>query len=756
MRILVIGGGPAGLFFAALAGRDDPSHEITVVERNAPDDTFGFGVVFSDETLDHLRAADAATFAEIEANFIHWDAIDVRRGDRTVTCRGHGFAGVSRRTLLGLLQRRANELPDASGYDLMVAADGANSLVRRILARSFRPELDVRAAKFMWCGTAAPFDSFTFIFEETPHGLFQAHVYPYEAGMCTFLIETDPDTWRSAGLDRDVEATAAPGLSDEASMRFCEEVFARHLRTYGLLANNSKWLSFPTVRNDTWSAGNAVLVGDAAHTAHWSIGSGTKLAMEDAIALAEALSEEPDVGAALARYEAARRPEVERLQRAAQPSLEWFERSRWYGRLPDYQLAFSLMTRSQRVTHDNLTLRDPEFMRRAHASYVESLKAHDEPVRPDAPPMFQPFELRGLRLENRIVVSSMDQYCAVDGMPTEWHYVHLGSRAVGGAGLVMTEMACVAPDARITYGCAGLWNEEQADEWRRIVDFVHGHTRARIGLQLGHAGRKGATKLMWEGNDEPLSEGAWPLVSASPIPYFPESQVPRALTRQDMDLVRDEFVRATRLGAAAGFDLLELHAAHGYLLASFISPLTNLRTDEYGGDVASRMRFPLEVLEAMCEAWPAEKPVSVRFSACDWEPGGLTAEEAVEVARLFSLHGADIVDVSTGQTTPNARPPYGRLWQTPLSDYIRNALGIPTMTVGGVSSVDDVNTIVLAGRADLCCLARPHLVDPYWTLNAAIDQGYKGHDWPLQYLSGRTARRRAQDPFEDAARRAAP
>ncbi len=762
MRVACVGGGPAGLFTAILLRRADPSTVVDVYERNAPDDTFGFGVVFSQETLENVEAADPESFARIAARFRHWSAIDIDfRGYRTRS-DGHAFAAVARKELLGILTARAAELGVGlhfrhevesidqlvADYAVVVAADGANSRVRGTFADRLRPSVDRRFAKYAWFGTTRPFDVFTFLFVDSPYGLFWAHVYPFDDKTSTFIVETDPQTWRRAGLDRYAAVQRAPGENDEASLRFCEELFAEHLDGYPLLGNNSRWLDFPVVRNERWytehNHGNVVLAGDAAHTAHFSVGSGTKLALEDAIALANALQHESDVPTAFKQYEAERRPLVASLQRAAQTSLEWFEGVDRYTGLPPEQFCFQLLTRSQRITYDNLKLRDPGFVAGLDRWLARRARASGLRVEDGTPPMFYPFRLRSLELTNRIVVSPMAQYSAVDGMPSDWHLVHLGSRAVGGAGLVFTEMTCVAPDARITPGCTGLWNDEQADAWRRIVSFVHADTTAKIGLQIGHAGRKGSTKLMWEGVDDPLPDGNWALLAPSAIPYRPDSQTPREMGPADFERVLAEHVSAARYGAECGFDILELHYAHGYLMSSFLSPLSNQRADEYGGSLANRARFPLEVFDAVRAAWPENKPISVRISATDWVPGGFTGDDAVAFARLLKEHGCDIVDVSTGQTSIDAKPAYGRLYQTPFADRIKQEVGIPTMTVGAVASVDDANTIIMSGRADLCLLARPHLVDPYWTLNAAIDQGYRGHPWPVQYLSGRTARRREQ------------
>jgi anthraniloyl-CoA monooxygenase len=745
VRIVSIGGGPAGLYFAILMKKADPSHEVLVLERNRPDDTFGFGVVFSDATLHNFRDADPETHEAITRAFAHWDDIDIHYQGQVLTSTGHGFAGLSRRTLLDILQRRAAALgvvtrfstevdrPAAwEGADLVLAADGVNSWVRQRHARHFEPQISWRRNRFVWLGTTFPFAAFTFIFKEDAHGLWRVHAYGYERQASTFILETTEDTWRRAGLD---EATEAQTVA------FAQALFARELDGHPVLSNRSLWRSFPVVRNARWHHDNIVLVGDAAHTAHFSVGSGTKLAMEDAIALARCLLDSADVGRALAAYEAERRPQVETLQRAAQTSLEWFEQTeRYHGRLEPVQFAFSLLTRSLRVTHDTLRARDAKLVAAVDDWFADRAARQSGvavPAAPPPPPMFTPFRLRGLVLANRVVVSPMCQYSAEDGTPNDWHLVHLGSRAVGGAGLVMTEMTDVSREGRISPGCTGMYKPEHVTAWKRIVDFVHGATPARIGIQLAHAGRKGSTRRLWEGIDEPLPAGNWPIVSASPIPYFPHSQVPREMTRADMDAVRDDFVRAARMADEAGFDLLELHMAHGYLLASFISPLTNKRVDPYGGSLANRLRFPLEVFDAVRAAWPAAKPVSVRISATDWVEGGLQPGDAVEVARALRVHGCDVVDVSAGNTVPEQAPAYGRLFQTPFSDLIRHEAGIATMTVGGVASWADVNSILAAGRADLCVLARAHLYDPYWTRHAARDQGLE-LPWPDQYVSAAT------------------
>lgn len=761
MRIACVGGGPAGLYLAILVKKARPDFEITVYERNDPGDAYGFGVVFSEETLDHFEEADSESYLDLTKAFREWGDIEVRHfsGQRFVS-GGHGFAAAGRKELLRLLSRRAHELgadlrfstevadlSELADFDLIVGADGANSMVRSTLADQVGPSVDVRENKYIWFGTSKVFDRFHFIFIDTPAGLVWAHIYPYSEEGSTFIVEMAPETWRGLGFDRTEDEVFPPGVNDEHALRECEALFADHLDGHGLVGNNSKWLQFPTIKCDSWHVGNVVLVGDAAHTAHFSVGSGTKLAMEDAIALSDLLVGDRPLTDVLDAYERQRRPEVASLQRAAKASLEWFEGADRYRDMEPEQFVFSMLTRSQRVTYDNLRLRDSDYMASVDRWYAAS--EHGSPVATDpaTPPMFHPYQLRDVVLANRVVVSPMDQYSSVDGMPNEWHLVHLGSRAVGGAGLVMTEMTCVSPEGRISPADTGIWNDEQARYWERIVDFVHTHSEAHIGLQIGHSGRKGSTKLMWEGDTDPLDEGNWEIMSPSPIRYRPDSQVPREMTREDMDAVRDQHVQAAKRGDRAGFDWLELHFAHGYLVSSFLTPLANQRSDSYGGSLENRMRYPLEVFDAVREVWPEHKPMSVRISATDWVDGAFDGDDAVAFARELKAHGCDIVDVSTGQTSIHADPEYGRLYQTPYSDRIRNEVGIPTMTVGAVSSIDDIHNILVAGRADLCVMARPHLVDPYWTLNAAIDLGYTGHHFPEQYLSGLAARRREQDPI---------
>jgi len=754
VRIAVIGGGPGGLYFAALAKQLDAAHEITVWERNAADDTFGFGVVFSDETLGGIEHADAAVYARMEREFARWDDIDVHYRGQVLTSGGHGFAAMSRRRLLEVLQERCRalgvtlhfqrEAPDpaelAAAHDLVVAADGVNSAVRARGAASFRPAIDVRACQYMWLGTDRVFDAFKFYVLETPHGVMQVHGYPYDATGSTFIVEMHESVWGAAGFDAYADRTFLPGDSDEKSIARIRELFAEVLDGHEVLANNSRWTRFRTIRCQSWRDGNVVLLGDAAHTAHFSIGSGTKLAMEDALALAACLHEQDTLEGALDAYEAERRPVVASTQRAAQASLEWFENLGQYTDQEPPQFAFNIMTRSRRVTYENLRVRDPEFVARVDAWFAGHLRQRGVAPGDVRPPMFQPFRLGELELHNRVVVSAMDMYRAVDGMPNDFHLTQLGGKALGGAGLVMTEMVCVSEAGRITPGCSGLYRDVQAAAWQRITEFVHRESAARIGVQLGHSGRKGSTKLMWEGMDEPLDEGNWEVVAPSPLPYRPGvNQLPRELTEADLDEITGQFVAATRRAEAAGFDLVELHCAHGYLLSSFISPLTNQRRDCYGGSLANRLRYPLEVFGAMRAVWPAHKPMTVRISATDWAEGGITGADAVEVARAFKAVGAAAIDVSTGQVTPEERPGFGRSYQTPFADAIRNQVEIATIAVGAISSYDDVNSIVLAGRADLCALGRIHLYDPNWTLHAAAEQGYEGPGavWPLPWQAGR-------------------
>ena len=745
MKIACLGGGPAGLYFAISMKLRDPAHQVTVLERNRANDTFGWGVVLSDDALSRMQKNDPQSTQAIRDHFAYWDDIAVvHDGARTVS-GGHGFAGIGRKAMLVLLQARARELgvdmrfetefksaeEYRKDYDIVVAADGINSLVRKEYEGVFKPDIDTRLCKFVWLGTHQKFDdAFTFIFEKTEHGWVWAHVYQFDDRTATFIVECLPETWDRWGFEH---------MSKEEPVETCRKIFESHLGGHDLMSNaahlrgSAVWMQFPRVICEKWYHENVVLMGDAAATGHFSIGSGSRLAFDSAIALAEYLHSEPTLEAAFARYQEERRVEVLRLQSAARNSLEWFEEVERYLDMPAPQFAYSLLTRSQRISHENLRLRDPDWLRAA-----EDWFAGQAGGAPGRAPMFAPFKLRGMELANRVVVSPMAQYKAVDGCPTDWHFVHYAERAKGGAGLVYTEMTCVSPEGRITPGCPGLYAPEHEAAWKRLVDFAHAETQAKLCCQIGHSGRKGSTQLGWEKMDAPLASGNWETISASPIPWSVANPAPKAMDRADMDRVTAEFVAATEMAQRAGFDMIELHAAHGYLISSFISPKSNQRTDDYGGALENRMRYPLEVFAAMRAVWPEDKPMSVRISANDWVGDeGVTPSEAVEVARMFSAAGADIIDVSAGQTSVDARPVYGRMFQTPFSDRIRNEAGIATMAVGNIYEADHVNSILMAGRADLVCLARPHLADPYWTLHAGAAIGDRQADWPLPYLPGR-------------------
>ncbi len=762
MRIACLGGGPAGLYFAISAKLRQPDCRVTVFERNRADDTFGWGVVLSDETLDNLEANDPVSAARIREHFAYWDDIAVSyRGTRTVST-GHGFCGIGRMKLLEILQARAMELgvelrfetevdsaaSYAGDYDLVVAADGINSKTRNEFAEAFRPDVDIRRCPFVWLGTRQKFDdAFTFIFEQTGNGWIWAHAYQFDADTATFIVECSQETFDRFGF---------ADMNQDESIAVCEDIFREHLGGHALMSNarhlrGSAWLHFPRVLCEQWSHKNIVLMGDAAASAHFSIGSGTKLALESAIALAAYLDSEPSQEAAFGKYQEERRLEVLRLQSAARNSLEWFEEAERYFNLDPVQFNYSLLTRSQRISHENLRLRDRDWLESAETWFQERAGA---PKGTRRAPMFAPFELRGLRLHNRVVVSPMAQYKAVDGCPTDWHLIHYGERAKGGAGLVYTEMTCVSPEGRITPGCTGLYDPAHEQSFRRIVDFVHAETGAAICCQLGHSGSKGSTRLGWEGMDVPLESGNWEVMAPSDVPWSENNQVPKAMSRADMQTVVDQFVVSTRMAAACGFDMLELHMAHGYLLSAFITPLTNRRDDEYGGNLDNRMRFPLEVFHAVRASWPEDKPISVRISANDWVgETGITPEDAVEVARILQDAGVDICDVSAGQTSVDAEPVYGRMFQTPFSDRIRNETGMSTMAVGNIYEPDHVNSILMAGRADLVCLARPHLANPYWTLHAAAALGDDALAWPDPYRAGGEQMRRLAERGEGVALR---
>lgn len=760
MKVLCLGGGPAGLYFAISMKLRDPAHDVTVLERNRANDTFGWGVVLSDDALSRMEKNDPASTEAIRNSFAYWDDIAVIHGGRRTLSGGHGFAGIGRKQMLIHLQTRARELgvnmqfetefksaeDYRKDYDIVVAADGINSLVRREYEAEFQPDIETRLCKFVWLGTHQKFDdAFTFIFEKTEHGWVWAHVYQFDEKTATFIVECLPETWDRWGFQH---------MTKEETVETCRKIFERHLDGHDLMSNaahlrgSAVWMQFPRVICGKWYHENVVLMGDAAATGHFSIGSGSRLAFDSAIALADFLHSEPNMERAFERYQEERRVEVLRLQSAARNSLEWFEQVERYLDMPPLQFAYSLLTRSQRISHENLRLRDPDWLQEA-----EDWFQAEHGGQPGRKPMFAPFKLRDMELKNRVVVSPMAQYKAVDGCPTDWHFVHYVERAKGGAGLVFVEMTCVSADGRITAGCLGLYAPEHEAAFRRIVDFVHAETTAKICCQLGHAGRKASVQVPWEDDEMPLTSGGWEIIGPSALPWSPVHQVPREMTRADMDRVRDDFVRATEAAARAGFDMIELHAAHGYLLSSFISPTSNHRTDEYGGSLENRMRWPLEVFRAMRQVWDPNKPFAVRISAHDWVgEDGVTPSEAVEIAKMFHAEGADLIDVSAGQTSPDAKPIYGRMFQTPFSDRIRNEAGLKTMAVGNITEVDHINSIVLAGRADLVALARPHLADPYWTLHAAIELGDMREEWPLPYHRGRDQARRLQEKAAEAIR----
>ena len=747
MKIVCIGGGPSGLYFAISMKLRNPQHDITVVERNRPNDTFGWGVVFSDETMANLRRNDPVSAERILDSFAHWDDIDVHHKGRVITSGGHGFCGIGRMRLLNLLHERARELgvklvfetefdiPDLdtkyADADLIIASDGLNSKIRNHYKDIFQADIDIRSNKFVWLGTHKTFDAFTFIFKETEHGWIWVHAYRFDKDTSTFIVECQPETWKAFGFEH---------MTQEENCRFLADLFAEYLDGHELMSNarhlrGSAWINFPRVVCGNWRHGRIVLMGDAAHTAHFSIGSGTKLGFEDAINLAEKLNSNLDLDTALRLYQEERHLDVLKLQNAARNSMEWFEEIDRYLKMEPEQFTYSLLTRSQRVSHENLRIRDKNWLEGYELWFAE--RAAGRPVQQPVPPMFTPFRLRDMELVNRVVVSPMCMYSAKDGLVNDFHLVHYGSRAQGGAGLLFTEMTDVSADGRITPGCAGIYNDEHVAAWKRIVDYVHAQSDAKFAIQLGHAGPKGSTKVGWEGYDVPLDEGNWEIIAPSPVKWDEPNQVPREMTRADMDRVIADFVRATERAEECGFDMVELHAAHGYLLSAFITPLTNKRTDEYGGSLENRLRFPLEVFRAIRAVWPQHKPMSVRISATDWVgEDGITPDDALEISRAFHAAGADIIHVSAGQTSTRARPVYGRMFQTPFSDRIRNECGVPTIAVGNIYEIDHVNSILAAGRADLCALARPHLMDPFWTLRAAASQKYAGVRVPQPYLSG--------------------
>ncbi|MDG1907209.1 MAG: FAD-dependent monooxygenase [Arenicella sp.] len=751
MRINILGGGPGGLYFALLMKKHDPLHDIHVYERGPRDATWGFGVVFSDDTLGGFLEYDARSFQAIVDSFAYWDkirtVIETDKGDKSIVSGGHGFAGMSRLKLLNIFHDRCDELgvnlhfntdiTDVNTLldaDLVVAADGITSLLREEFKEELGTTMDMRPNHFCWLGTSKPLDAFTFIFRQTEHGWFWVHAYQFEEGKATWLVETSDETWMKAGLDK---------MSEEESKDYMEQIFAPDLDGHALLTNRSVWRTFPVVKNAKWHHDNVIIIGDCAHTAHFSIGSGTKMAMEDSIALFEAFKQNETVKASLPAYEEARREVTEILQHTAGVSLQWFEHTdRYLNQFEPEQTEFSMITRSKKITYENLALRDQGYIDgiaswfadyNSRVTGLEAAKTGDRP----APPALQPYKIGEMVVPNRITLSPMCQYCANDGDIDNWHLVHYGGRATGGVGLILTEMICISESARITPGCAGLYTDKQAMDWKGIVDFTHKHSKGKICAQLGHAGRKGATRLPRDGMDQPLQEGGWDIISASPIPYLKHSVVPREATRADMDQVLEDYVVAVRNADTAGFDMIEVHMAHGYLLSSFISPITNIREDEYGGDIHSRMKFPLECLKLARETWPKNKPISVRISASDWTEDGLTESDMLEVARLLKANGADVINVSTGQVTKDEQPVYGRMFQVPFADQVRNEIGIPTIVAGNISTMDQANTVVASGRTDFVAFARPLLTNPNMVLQEAARYGHSEQYWPEQYTSGK-------------------
>ncbi|MGR8949827.1 MAG: bifunctional salicylyl-CoA 5-hydroxylase/oxidoreductase [Gammaproteobacteria bacterium] len=740
-KVTIIGGGPGGLYFGILAKKEWPHLDIEVFERNRRDDTFGFGVVFSDQTLGFLNTYDNRSYESIRRSFAYWDDVDVHYQGQRLRSAGNGFCGCSRLTLLQLLYDRAEELgikihfesdvsPDQTfdDSDLIIVADGVNSAFRERHAEHFGTHIELRRNQFCWLGSTRPLEAFKYFFRKTEHGIMVMHAYQYEEGMSTWICEMQPETWQAHGFDK---------LDEQSSAQLVQKIFAEDLDGHALITNRSLWRQFPIVKNKTWIKDRMVLIGDAQHTAHYSIGSGTKLAMESSIALYESLKKIDDVDAALANFDKERRMDVEITQHAADVSLAWFESMDEHWDVEPEKFAFQVMSRSKQITYENLRLRDNQFVDDVVAAFIKAQRKAGYTVADHTPPMFAPFKLRDMTLTNRVVMSPMAQYSATDGLPNDWHLVHYGSRGIGGSGLIYTEMTCPSADARITPGCTGIWNEEQTGAWSRIVDFVHSNSPAKMCMQIGHAGRKGSTRLAWDGMDLPLETDNWPIVSASPIPYREESATPTELSAAQMQEIKNEFVRAVGNAERAGFDMIEMHSAHGYLLASFLSPLTNTRNDEFGGSVENRLRFPLEIFVAMRDAWPQNKPMSVRISATDWYEGGLNEDELLEICHAFKQAGVDVINVSTGQTVSFEQPVYGRMFQVPFADKIKHRVGIPTIVAGNITNADQVNTVILSGRADLVALARPHLTNAQFTADAAARLGFQDQHWPNPYMSGK-------------------
>ncbi|WP_162128431.1 oxidoreductase [Flavobacterium phycosphaerae] len=736
MKIAVIGGGPGGLYFSILTKKAMPDCQIDIYERNKPDDSFGFGVVFSDETLGEFLKRDMQSYELIRSQFAYWDDIIVARDGQAVSIAGNGFCGCSRKTLLQLLQQRCREegvnlhfeqnIDDLSPYkdaDIILAADGIGSLIRTRYEKEFGTTIALKKNRFVWLGSTKPLDAFTYFFRTTPHGTIVAHTYQYEAGMSTWIFECSEDTWQKHGFEVTNEADTMAKIA---------EIFKEELDGHPLISNKSHWRQFPHVTNKNWYHDNIVLLGDAKATAHYSIGSGTKLAMDCAIGLSDAVIAHPnDVQAAFAQYDKTRRNTVEMIQHAALVSLDWFENMDRNNQHPFYQFAFGCMTRAKKVTYENLRLRDKSFTDKVLTEFNTLQKSATTEI----PAAFTKFRLREMELENRIVMSPMGQYSAEHGNITPWHLVHYGSRATGGVGLIVTEMTAVAETGRITLGCAGIYTQEQVIKWKDITAFIHQNSRAKIGIQLGHSGRKGGVKKPWEGTNEPI-DLPWDLLSASPIAFNDKLPIPREMNTADMETIVSQFVQATKHADEAGFDLIELQAHHGFLLASFLSPLTNIRTDEFGGSIANRLKFPLTVFSAMRKVFPQHKPMSVRISASDWAENGISEEEVITIATAFKEAGADIINVSTGNTVEHQKPQVGRMWQTPFADAVRNTVHIPTITTGYIQDIDQINTIILNGRADLVALGRPLLADANFVRNAQAYEQVEAADIPKPYKAG--------------------
>lgn len=738
-KITVIGGGPGGLYFSILTKKAMPNCQIDVYERNKPEDSFGFGVVFSDETLGEFLMRDLPSYELIRSEFAYWDDINIARDGQTVSISGNGFCGCSRKTLLKLLHQRCREegvnlhfeqnVDDLSQFadsDIIVACDGIGSAIRTQFASEFGTKIELKKNRFVWMGSTKPLDAFTYFFRTTPFGTIVAHTYQYEQGMSTWIFECSDETWRKFGF----EVT-----NEEDTIQKMAEIFNEELEGHPLISNKSHWRQFPHVTNEKWSHNNIVLLGDAKATAHYSIGSGTKLAMDSAIGLSDAVIANPNnVQAAFEQYDKNRRNTVEIIQYAALVSLDWFENMDRHMQHPFYQFAFGCMTRSKKVTFENLQIRDKSFTDKVVNEFFESLNSL-LPTPYSKSAAFSTFKLRNLELPNRIVMDPMGQYSAENGLVNDWHFVHYGSRATGGVGLILTEMTAISPTGRITLGCAGIYNENQIVEWKKITDFIHHNTQTKIGIQLGHSGRKGAIKKPWEGQNESINS-AWELLSASPIPFHSNIATPKEMTMDDMNQITTEFVQATKNAEQAGFDMIELQAHHGFLLASFLSPLTNTRTDEFGGSIENRIKFPLRVFTEMRKVFPQHKPMSVRISVSDWAENGISEEDVIYIANAFKSAGADIINVSSGNTVAHQQPQMGRMWQTPFSDLVRNRVHIPTITAGYIQDIDQINTIILNGRADLVALGRPLLADANFVRTAQAYENVQTNDIPVQYKMG--------------------